>query len=247
MRLSFSKEDMYTGSGFVLDSFEAHQAQFVAVTSEDDFGVQFLTDFLAARAAAKGLAGAGLNIGAVSQLTQRLYTRMDDVLPWLDKLDIRLGLIDAKQLTVPAKDFGIANLRRRIQARDAEGTVKALGKLNKAIADNLSLLEARGHKVEDTTAFADAETKIDEDNRKQNTSQNNVPISTQEEAKILKTLDAFVKKVTKTGAKLFKRDKVFKKHYTVKDVVGRMHAGERPKPRPADAGAPAGGATPPTP
>ena len=61
---TFDKEDIYTGGGFVLDSFEAHQAEFVDVTSEEDFGVTFLAEFTAAHAAVKGLTGAGLGIGA---------------------------------------------------------------------------------------------------------------------------------------------------------------------------------------
>ena len=231
MRTSFVKEDMYTGGGFVLDSFEAHQADFVAVTSEDDFGAQFLADFTAAHAATKTLTGSGLNIGGVSQLTQQLYDRMDGVKPLVDRLDIRLGLANAKLLTVPVKNFGLGNLRRRIEVRDAEGTVKALGKLNAAIAANLTVLEPRGQNAAENKLLTDAETNIAEENRKQNKGQNNSTKGTVDENEVLKTFNTYLKKVMLTGRKLYKKNKQARRQYEQQAIIARMHAGERPKVR----------------
>lgn len=229
---TFDKEDIYTGGGFVLDSFEAHQAEFVDVTSEEDFGATFLAEFTAAHAAVKGLTGAGLGIGATSQLTQQLYGRLDGALPWLNKLDIRLGLMDPKTLTVPVKDFGLATLRKCIGNRNAEGAVTALGTLNKLIGANLAVLEPRGHKAADTAAFVEAELKIAEDNRAQNKGQNSSTKATVDENAVLVAFDGYLKKVMRTGRKLYKKTKQARRQYEQTALLSRMHAGERPKDRP---------------
>ncbi len=234
MRLSFIKEDMYTASGFAIDSFEEHQAAFVDATSEEDFGATFLADFRSAREAVGKLTGAGLGIGATSQLTRALHELLDAVPPLLDRLELRLDLVEPAKLTVPVKDFGLTNLRKRLATRDAEGAVKALGKLNAAIAANLEVLAPRGHKPADTKALTDAETKIDDANRKQNKGQNAGTKGTVDENAVYKTLDGLLKKLLRTGRKLYKGSKRASPQYLPTAILARMHAGERPKVRGAD-------------
>lgn len=229
---SFNKEDIYTAGGFVLDSLEGHQFEFVAVTSDEDFGAGFLTQMRTAYAAIKPLTGSGLNIGVTAQATQQLYERMDNVKAYLDRLEIRLGLVDAKKLTVPVKDFGIAKLRREVVKRNAEGTVQGLAKLNAAIGANLSLLEPRGQSASETQALTDAENEIAADNRKQNKAQNAGTESTVEENALLTAFDTYLKKVMSTGRKLYKKNKQARRQYEQKAILARMHAGERPKDRP---------------
>lgn len=132
------------------------------------------------------------------------------------------------------KDFGLTNLRRRLATRDAEGAVKALGKLNAAIADNAALLAPRGHKPADTKALTDAETDIDAANRQQNKGQNAATKGTVDEDAIFKTLDGYLKKLLRAGRKLYKRNKQARRQYEQTAILARMHAGERPKVRGAD-------------
>ena len=223
---------MYTAGGFVLDSLEEHQAEFVAVTSEEDFGAGFLQEMQAAHASIKALTGSGLRIGETAQMTRQLYERLDNVKPYLDRLEIRLGLVEAKKLTVAVKDFGITKLRRAIDGRNAEGVVQGLATLNAAIAANTALLAPRGQNASETQALTDAETEIANDNRKQNQGQNISTNNTVEENALLTAFDKYLKKVMSTGRKLYKKHKQARRQYEQTALLARMHAGERPKDRP---------------
>lgn len=233
MVFSFNKVDMSTGSGFVLDSFEAQQARFVAVTSEEDFGADFLDGFRKALGEVTG-PGAALRRGAVEQVTTKLYAEMDAVRPWLAKLEVRLDLVDAGQLTVPVKSFGLSKLRRRLDVRDAEGVGALLQQLNKAVAANLAVLTPRGHQPADTAALVQAEERIAALNRQQNDGQNQAVIGTEEENKLLRTLDEYVKKVLKAGRKLFRGEPEVRRQFQRTGIMVRMNAGEKPKRRDDD-------------
>ncbi len=173
-----------------------------------------------------------MRIGETAQLTRQLYERMDNVKPYLDRLEIRLGLVEAKKLTVAVKDFGFAKLRRAIDGRNAEGVGQGLAALNAAIAANTALLAPRGQSASETQALTDAATEIANDNRKQNQGQNTSTESTVEENALLTAFDNYLKKVMTTGRKLYKKHKQARRQYEQTAVLARMHAGERPKDRP---------------
>jgi hypothetical protein len=118
MRLVFTKENMWTGSGFVRESFLVDRAGFLAV-AKTEFGDDFLSAFDAARGKLKPAGSALLRTSAGTLVTDRLYASLDGVRPLLDLLEIRLGLAEASKLTIKVKDFGLKGLRDRIGARRA--------------------------------------------------------------------------------------------------------------------------------
>jgi len=171
MRYQFTKENMWTAGGFVRESFVADRPSFEAV-AEKEFDDAFLATFDEARAKIKKATGAGLRASAGSQVTDRLYASMDKVKPLLDLLEIRLGLVDAKELTVKVSGFGLKGLRDRINARDAEGVSTRLGRLVTAITDNEELLVGKGYKPKELADLKELVKDIDDDNLLQNTGEN---------------------------------------------------------------------------
>ncbi|MDO7876391.1 hypothetical protein Q5H93_16725 [Hymenobacter sp. ASUV-10] len=228
MRYQFTKENMWTAGGFVRESFAADLPRFQAVAKKE-FDNEFLTTFDAARAKIKGATGAALRTGAGSQVTARLYASMDKVKPLLDLLEIRLGLVDAKALTVKVKDFGLKGLRDRINARDAEGVSKRLGTLATAIADNQDVLEDKGYEAQELVDLKKLTEEIDDDNLLQNTGENTSIETTEVEDGDYEAFDALLAKVMRTGRLLFKKQKTKRQQYEARAVTKRVVAGEKPK------------------
>lgn len=235
VKLRFSRENMWTVSGFVYDSFESHQAEFVDLLGEAVYGAEFLRKFDAARQKIKGVTGAGLRIGTTAQVTTRLYGNMDAVKPLLDRIEARLRLIPAKDLTVAPKDFRLKQLRDRINARDAEATGRELVKLVKLIGDNRDALDGKGYKEQELLDLVDLQGKIDDDNRLQNSGMN-----TSQEATVLddadyKAVDDVLGQIMGTARLLYKNNKTRRKQYEQPALQARVEAGEKPKPRGGDA------------
>ena len=227
MFLRFNREDMFTAAGFVFDSFQADQADFVAV-APDEFDAKFLTTLLAARDKIKTATGGALRTGSGAQVTTRLYQNLDAVKPLLDRLDIRLGFIPAKDLTVPVKNFGLKHLRERLDARDAEAASRALTVLEQAIADNRAVLNTKGYPVSEHTGLTRLHGLIDEDNATQNSTLNTNTKATGIEDADYQALDKLLGKVMRTGRLLYKATKQKRRQYEAAAVNQRVHAALHP-------------------
>lgn len=223
MAMRFTKENMFTASGFVFDSFAADQADFTAVSAAD-FDAAFASQALAARQLIKGATGAALRSGGTAQTTTRLYANLDALRPLLDRLDIRLGLLPTAALTVPAKKFGLKTLRDRLAARDAEASSRALTVLQQAISDNLTALKTKGHTAADSTQLAALHTAIDADNATQNTGLNAATAATGAEDADYRALDKLLGKIMRTGRLLYKTNKQKRRQYEVAAILKRVQA-----------------------
>ena len=223
MAMRFTKENMYTASGFVFDSFAADQADFTAVSAAD-FDAAFAAQVQAARQLIKGATGGALRSGGTGQVTTRLYANLDALRPLLDRLDIRLGLLPATALTVPAKKFGLKALRDRLAARDAEATSRALTVLQQAIIDNLTALKTKGHTAADSTQLAALHTAIDADNATQNTGLNANTAATGAEETDYRALNTLLGKIMRTGRLLYKTNKQKRQQYEAAAILKRVQA-----------------------
>lgn len=227
--MRFSKVDMPTAGGFVRDSFVADQADFVAV-APDDFGPVFATSLQAALAKVAKATGGALRTGVGVPTTRRLYQNLDALRPLLDRLDIRLGLTPAADLTVPSKSFGLKRLRERLAVRDAEAVSQGLTTLQQAIQDNLPALQQRGYKAQELTDLAALHAAIDADNALQNTNLNASTTATQSEDADYLALDALLGQVLRTGRLLYKTNKPKRQQYVIAAILKRLHAADKPKP-----------------
>jgi hypothetical protein len=228
MALRFSKENMWTAAGFVLDSFDTEAATFTEV-SADEFGGAFRTNAGKTRDKIKTAVGGALRAGAGTQVTTRLYQNMDAVRPLLDRLDIRLGLLDAKALASPVKDFGLKKLRAAIEARDAEASSRALTVLEAAITSSHDALMKKGYTTAEEEKLRELHQAIDDDNALQNKNLNTNTGATAIEDKDYKELDKLLGRIMRTGRLLFKSDKQKRRQFEVAWIQKRIDAGEKPK------------------
>jgi hypothetical protein len=223
MALRFSKENMPTAAVFVRDSFLADQADFVAVAPAD-FGPAFAADLQAKVARVAQATGGALRTGAGTGTTARLYGNLDALRPLLDRLDIRLGLLPASALAVPAKSFGLKRLRERLDARDVEAVSKALTVLQQAIADTQPALASKGYTAQELADLTALHTAIDAENAAQNTHLNASTTATQAEDADYKALDALLGTVLRTGRLLYKANKPKRRQYEIAAIMQRLHA-----------------------
>ena len=228
MQFRFSKENMWTAAGFVLDSFADDAAAFEDVSAAE-FGGDFRTRLAKARLRVKGAVGGALRAGAGTQVTTRLYQNMDAVKPLLDRLDIRLGLVPAKALATPVKNFGLKTLRTRLAARDAEASSRALTVLATAIADSRAALATVGYPATEEAELLRLHQAIDDDNALQNKTLNDSTGTTLVEDQDYKALNELLDKVMRTGRLLFKATKQKRRQYETTWVQKRVDAGEQPQ------------------
>ena len=229
MRTSFTKEDLFTIGGFVLDSYTTYREQFEDI-APGDYHAQFLQQFGAAREKLKDAAGAQGRSGTGKQMTARLYANMDKVRGLLNRLQIRLDLVtDPTTLTLAPADFKVVQLDDRLRTRDAEGSLKKLATLASHITDNLSVLKTKGYKDQELTDLHDLRTKIDADNQLQQQHLNEGVQATELEDADYQAVDDFIRKVRKTAIRLFKGEKSTLKEFSRKALLARVHAGEKPK------------------
>ena len=229
MRTSFIKEDLFTIGGFVLDSYTTYRLQFEDI-APDDYHPQFLTEFGAAREKLRNAPGAQGRTGTGKQVTGRLYENLDKARGLLNRLQIRLDLVkDPTTLTVAPVDFKVAQLDDRLRSRDAEGSLKKLATLAGLITDNLVVLKTKGYKDQELADLNDLRTKIDTDNKLQNQHMNTSVKATELEDADYQAVDALIRKVRKTAARLFKGNKSTLKEFSRSALLARVHAGEKPK------------------
>ncbi|MDB5270447.1 MAG: hypothetical protein JWP58_3487 [Hymenobacter sp.] len=228
MQFRFSKENMWTAAGFVLDSFVADAPAFEDV-SASEFGPNFQEQLVKAREQVKGAVGGALRAGAGTQVTARLYQNMDTLKPLLDRLDIRLGLAPAKSLANPVKDFGLKTLRTRLDARDAEASSRALTVLEAAIAASRDALAAVGYPATEEAKLLLLHQAIDDDNALQNKTLNTSTGTTLVEDKDYTALNKLLDKVMRTGRLLFKNNKQKRRQYETIWIQKRVAAGEKPQ------------------
>lgn len=229
LKLRFSKENIWTVSGFVLDSFDTHQPEFAALLGEATFGAAFAQELTKARAKVKGATAAMPRIGGGVQVTNRLYANLEAVKPLLDKLDIRLGLLPAATLTVPVRGFGLKELRGRINASDAEAVSRGLVTLTALIDANRAAFDTKGYNQQERDELTDLHERIDADNALQNSGANSSQEATKAEDADYKALDDLLRQVLRAGRLLFKKDKVKRQQYTQTVLLQRVKAGEKPR------------------
>jgi hypothetical protein len=112
----------------------------------------------------------------------------------------------------------------RLRARDAEGSLKGLASVSQLLADNAAALQRKGLQPAELTELARLRQDIDADNQLQNTGLNAGILHTKTEAADYEALDALLKKVMKTAARLFRREPELKKQFQRRYLLERMHA-----------------------
>jgi hypothetical protein len=135
-------------------------------------------------------------------LTETLYSDVDKLKVHINKFE---GYVKrADNLTINVKDFGIHEVREKINNKDAEGLVMKLSTLIVNITKNTVALEKVGYTTASFTELKSLQTKINNDNVGQTMQDENQSETVVENNKIIERLDLITKDVLDAGKRIYR-------------------------------------------
>jgi len=136
-------------------------------------------------------------------------------------------VVDAEGLTVGVKDFGISEVRMKVNSMDVEGLDGKLGLLISNIDANMDALEEVGYSSADRTALGVLRTKIMADNVAQNTKEGARAELVESNIDKINDYLADIKSIWADGKRLFKiTNKVKLPDYTNSAILKRIRHDE---------------------
>ncbi len=136
-------------------------------------------------------------------------------------------VVDAVDLTVGVKDFGISEVRVKVASMDVEGLNGKLGLLLSNIDANFDALEAVGYKTTDRTALGDLRTAIMQDKGAQNTKEGARAELVESNIGKINEYMVDIKSIWADGKRLFKiNNKVKLPDYTNSAILKRIRHDE---------------------
>jgi len=136
-------------------------------------------------------------------------------------------VVDAVDLTVAAKDFGISGVRSMVNSMDVEGLNGALSYLLVNINANMDALVAVGYNETDATALSDLKALINEDNTAQNSKEGERAQLVVDNIGKINELLIDIKDIWADGKRLFKINEPVKlPDYTSSAILKRIRHDE---------------------
>ncbi|MDR2887522.1 MAG: hypothetical protein LBV26_05925 [Bacteroidales bacterium] len=144
------------------------------------------------------------NTNDIKRITGWLYGNLDSAFDIARYVEGYISMSHG-EIPVSARDFGIANLRKCIKARDAEGAISSLRFINANIVKYKTELQAQGLKDETikTLAFLTDEIAVCNNEQYKNAlSRKDIVYSNKDK---MNTVNAKIKEICKTGKLIFRR------------------------------------------
>ncbi|WP_400192211.1 hypothetical protein [Hymenobacter sp. B81] len=187
----------------------------------EEYGADFLPDFDARLAAAKGATSNRTAQGESTALGDKLATTMKELPRLLNRLEARLRR--AQGLTVAARAFGLKEVRAAREAEDVEELEEALGTLLQNVDANAAALAAKGHAAADTAALRGMATALATDLTEQDLTQMRQQRLTQEGVRLYNHLWALVREVLADGKSQYRGvDRAKERSYTLTQLLKRV-------------------------
>ena len=155
-------------------------------------------------------------------ITGRLYGTLDGLIDPINRLSGYIALAKAN-LTISAADFGITQLRKGINTRDAEGAIKSLHTVNANIAKFNVILGAQGLTEELSNLFVTAATSIAADKQRQYEIVSNRKTIVQNNVALFNGLFEQLSEICTVGKVLYKTSNTVKlQEYTFNELKKRV-------------------------
>jgi len=155
-------------------------------------------------------------------ITGRLYGTLDGLIDPINRLSGYIALAK-KNLTISSADFGITQLRKGINTRDAEGALKSLHTVNANIAKFNDILSAQGLTEGLSNAFVAASASIAADKQMQYEIVSNRKTIVQNNIALFNTLFDQLSEICTVGKVLYKTTNALKlQEYTFNELKKRV-------------------------
>ncbi len=170
---------------------------------------------------AKGLVTTEILIAEGKVLTEMLYADVDSLKVHMNKLE---GYVKrAIGMTVKASDFGIHEVREKINSKDVEGLLMRLSTVILNAENNMTILDPIGYKAAALTSLKDLKDKIDTENVKQTLHIDAKMKTVDTNNTVFDELDAITKDVIDAGKRIYKfSNKVKFNEYNYKRLLAKV-------------------------
>jgi hypothetical protein len=229
MSLTIRIEEIPTVGEIVRNAFHDDAAKFTDFSSVR-YGGSFETDFVAKLEEVKAVVDTHFHIGKIALLTKNIQEDIPKVLPYMDDLSLYVKFASA-DLTVPVKQFGIKEVRKAVNRRDAEEVDGTLASIILNIEPNFAKLEAQGYKQESLDELKALKLKIFTENTQQEEYMYDKQQAVVANQALFNSALATIKDIQATGKILFKRENSAKVlEYTMQDILRKIRQEGEHKP-----------------
>jgi hypothetical protein len=150
----------------------------------------------------------------LKNITARLYATMDGLIDPINRVSGYLKLAEPG-IKISAADFGLTQLRKSINTKNAEGVISNIRTVSTNLTKNVTLLAAQGLSPELAGRFTEAATSIAADNQKQYEITSNRRNIVQNNLGLFNSLNEQLTEILRVGKILYKAtDAVKAQEYT---------------------------------
>ena len=213
-------EEMPVVGHFLLKSFETDMAHFQAYSP--DFNPAYKAAFQAKLLEAENIINPQKLLAELKKITNILYSDSESLRTLLQPLE---GYVKrAENLTVLPKDFGILELRKKINNKNIEGVIESLKVLFQNIDDNLPALQAKGFTNQAYDKLKAIRDNIKLQNQKQNEKISQKQSLVDENIEILNQLWDMMSNIMDAGKRIARSNpKVHPDNYTKTKLQKRVN------------------------
>ena len=205
---------------FASTSFKRDNADFLGYSPM--FNQEYITGFDSKIASAINVIEPQSETMERKLITDRLYTTMDSLIDPINRISGYITL--APDLKMSPADFGLAQLRKGVNARDAESVIGSLHLVNTNINKYKESLTAQGMSDALVAQFIDASISIDNDKQKQNEILSNRRSIVQNNVTLLNDLWNSLSEILSIGKILYKATDAAKlQDYTFNTLKKQVH------------------------
>ncbi len=194
-------EELPVMGRFLRDSFTRDLPDFTNFSPI--FSAAYKSSFDAKLVQVEGLVSTSFYIKDIKKLTDTLYNDVDKLRPMMTQLEgwVRLA---KSNLTILPKDFGIKQVRDKINRKDVEGLLKAVKVVAENVQANATALGSVGATTAAATAVQTLITKIKNENDEQNRKMNLKEEAVQANKSVIDELWTIMTDVMDAGKRLYK-------------------------------------------
>ena len=205
---------------FTLASLKRDSADFLAYSPK--FNQEYITGFESKITSAVNIVEPQSETMERKLITEQLYATMDGLIDPINRLSGYITL--SPNLKMSPADFGLAQLRKGVNAKDAENVIDCLHLVNANISKYKEPLKNQGMSDALAAQFVDASVSIDNDKQKQNEILSNRRSIVQNNVTLLNDLWSSLSEILSVGKIVYKATDAAKlQDYTFNSLKKQVH------------------------
>ena len=218
-------DEITTISGFTIDPLKNRDWDRFKAYKPSKYTDDYLTDLEAKQALVAGIVNPVVLTAEQKKITERM---LNEIIGLRDPMNLLEGYVaDANPLTVLPKDFGISQVRKKVNKGEVEGLDGALSAVITNITNNKPALIAVGYTEEAFSELKATKQSIFDDNQAQNAKMRERAELVAANIGLINGFLTDIKGIWADGKRLFKiSDKVKLKDYTLADIIRRIRQDE---------------------